>query len=461
MSILAYIAIYGWIPFVLYLFQRVPAQRAVVISFIGAWLFLPQAEIVLPGIPDLTKMSATCYGILLATIIFDVKRISSFKLSWIDIPVLVFCFCPVASSISNGLGPYDGFSASLAQIVTWGIPYFLGRIYLSNLQGARQLAIGIFVGGLAYIPFCLFEVRMSPQLHANLYGFRPHSDFAQNIRWGGFRPTVFMIHGLAVAAFMMAATLIGLWLWRSGTIKKIQTVPMTGLVPALMVTFILCKSTGAYFLLIFGFALLYFCWQIRSALPVLAIVGVILGYLFISSQTDAYITDQIVGGLSGIMPPERVQSLEFRFNNEEILSDIARQKPLFGWGGWGRALVYDDTGKLLTVPDSLWIIEYGEKGIVGLASMMAIFLIPPVAILAWRCPPRLWLKPDYAPLAALAVTVLMYTIDCMLNAMLNPIYILACGGLAGMALQPLKAPANRRPRPMPPQLRPEQYSRQL
>lgn len=460
MSPLAYIAIYGWIPFVLYLFKRIPAQRAVVISFVGAWLFLPQAQIVLPGIPDLTKMSATCYGILLATIIFDIKRISSFKFSWVDIPALVFCLCPIASSLTNGLGIYDGFSSVLSQVVTWGIPYFLGRIYLSNLEGARSLATGIFVGGLAYIPFCLFEVRMSPQLHSNLYGFRAHADFSQTIRWGGFRPMVFMSHGLAVAAFMMAASLIGLWLWRSRTIKSVQTVPMTWLVPALLVTFFLCKSTGAYFLLILGAGLLYFCWQIRSAVPILALVAVLLTYLFISSQTEAYITDQIVEGLSGILPAERVQSLEFRFNNEEILADIARQKPLFGWGGWGRALVHDEEGVLQTVPDSLWIIEYGEKGIVGLVSMLALFLIPPVAILAWRCPPRLWMKPDYAPLAALAMTVLMYMMDCMLNAMLNPIYILACGGLSGLALRSLKVPTNRSPQPAAPELA-RRYSQTL
>jgi len=461
MSPLAYIAIYGWIPFVLYLFKRVPAQRAVVMSFIIAWLFLPQATIVLPGIPDLTKMSATCYGILLATIVFDVKRISSFKFGWIDIPVLVFCFCPIVSSLSNGLGLYDGVSVVMDQTVRWGIPYFLGRIYLANLQGSKLLATGIFLGGLAYIPLCLYEIRMSPQLHLMFYGFRAHADFAQNIRWGGFRPTVFMMHGLAVAAFMMAASLIGLWLWRSGTITKIYNIPMTWLVPALIVSFFLCKSTGAYFLLAFGFLLLYVCWQLRSALPVAVLVGVITMYLFVSSQTESYVTDQAVDALSGILPPERVQSLEFRFNNEEVLTDVARQRPIFGWGGWGRALIHDDEGKLLTIPDSLWIIEYGEKGIVGLVSMMSIFLIPPLLVLTWRCPPRLWQKPEYAPLAALSMTVMMYTIDCLLNAMLNPIYVLACGGLAGIALNPITVPSKKTRVLTPPTLSPEAYSQRV
>lgn len=79
MSPLVYIVMFGWIPFVLYLFRWLPAQRAVVVSFMVAWLFLPLAAFPLPGLPDYTKMSATSYGVLLATIIFDAKRFSSFQ----------------------------------------------------------------------------------------------------------------------------------------------------------------------------------------------------------------------------------------------------------------------------------------------------------------------------------------------------------------------------------------------
>lgn len=35
------IVMFGWIPVVFYIFLRYPAQRAVIISFIFAWLFLP------------------------------------------------------------------------------------------------------------------------------------------------------------------------------------------------------------------------------------------------------------------------------------------------------------------------------------------------------------------------------------------------------------------------------------
>lgn len=151
-SPIALLVVIAWIPTVLYLFQRFPPQRAVIVSFIAAWLFLPVINYTLPGIPDITKMNATCYGILLATVIYDAGRITSFKFGWLDLPMLIWCLCPLASSIANDLGLYNGFSAVLDQTMTWGVPYFLGRIYLANLAGLRQLAIGVFIGGLTYIP---------------------------------------------------------------------------------------------------------------------------------------------------------------------------------------------------------------------------------------------------------------------------------------------------------------------
>lgn len=265
MSPLVYIVMFGWIPFVLYLFRWLPARWAIVISFIVAWLFLPLAEFPLPGLPDYTKMSAACYGVLLATIVFDVQRFSSFRFGWLDLPMLVWCLCPLASSLANDLGWYDGVSAAIAQTTSWGLPYYLGRLYLNNLDGLRKLAIAIFVGGLIYIPLCLIEVRMSPQLHRIFYGYHAH-DFSQTVRYGGFRPTVFMEHGLMVGAWMMAAALIGVWLWRAGVIGQLWGIPIAQLVAALLVTNVLVKSTGALILLAIGLVILFVAKWFRTSM---------------------------------------------------------------------------------------------------------------------------------------------------------------------------------------------------
>lgn len=407
-------------------------------SFIVAWLYLPVVNIPLPGIPDLTKMSATCYGVLLATLLFDAGRITSFKPGWLDLPMLIWCFCPFASSMANGLGAYDGFSSALDQTVTWGVPYFLGRIYLGNLSGLRQLAVGVFVGGLSYVPLCLIESRLSPQMHRWVYGYHASAGFDQSYRLGGYRPTVFMNHGLAVGAWMMAATLAGIWLWKTGTIKQLWDIPMNWLVITLLITFVLCRSTGAYALLVIGVVLIFLSNWLRTALPVLLLLLSMCIYLYINSMTETYFTDQLVSAMSKVFPEERVASAEFRFNNEEILADKARQRVVFGWGGYGRNRVFarDWKGDLvdITVTDSLWIIAFGVNGIVGLSSITASMLLPVASLFVLRYPASTWSHRKIAPVAVLALVLALYMLDCILNAMTNPIFALSSGGISGIVL---------------------------
>ena len=433
MIFLVYIVMFGWIPVVLYLFRWLPAQRALIVSFITAWLFLPQAEFPLPVLPAYTKMSATCYGVLLATIVFDIKRFKSFQLGWLDLPILVWCACPLVSSITNGLGWYDGIAAVNAQTMAWGVPYYLGRLYLSNLDGLRKLAIGIFTGGLIYIPLCLLEILFSPQLHRTIYGFYAREDgFFQEIRYGGYRPTVFMETGLMVGAWMTAATLIGVWLWNTRVIKQFWGIAVDRLVIALLVTVILVKSTGAWFLLAMGLAILFAAKWFRTSLLLLVLIITISSYIFFGA-TSTFSGDQIVSVVSSGINEDRAGSLKFRFDNEKLLSAKARQKMVFGWGGWGRSRVYNELGKDISVTDSLWIIAFGTKGLVGLISITASLLLPVLAFIQ-SYPAKLWHHRQVAPAAALAVLLALYMLDCVLNAMINPIYVLACGGIAGLAL---------------------------
>jgi hypothetical protein len=91
--------------------------------------------------------------------------------------MLIWCLCPIATQLSNGLSP---ISPTLKQIVAWGLPYFFGRIYLNDLAGLRQLAVGIFAGGMVYAPLCLLETRIAPTLHLRVYGVHASADFAQS-----------------------------------------------------------------------------------------------------------------------------------------------------------------------------------------------------------------------------------------------------------------------------------------
>ncbi len=428
---LANLVLLLWLPAVVYIFSRYPAQRAVILSILGAWLFLPIANLQFPGIPDYDKMSAASYGVLLSTAIFDVGRFRLFKFSWIDVPMVVWCICPFFSSMSNALGPYDGFSATLAQTVTWGIPYFLGRIYLNTLPALSNLAIGILIGGLLYMPFCLFESRMMVSVHEMLYGFNP-SGFAMSIRLGGYRPSVFMNHGLMVGMWMMTAALMGVVLWRTGIVKKVWNIPIAALVVLLLITFFLVRSTGAYVLFAAAILILWVGQQFRNTLAIWLITGGIIFYLYLGA-TGNFPRQEIVGTLSQVFPADRMQSLDFRFMNEELLSEKARRQITFGWGGYGRNRVYDAEGTDISITDSLWIIAFGIYGLVGLVSIFTALLLPAVAFCI-RFPAQLWSHPMVATAAALMISTVMYAYDCVLNAMTNPIFVLTSGGIAGLVV---------------------------
>lgn len=424
------LVMFGWIPLVLYLFTRYPPQKALVTGFVIAWLFLPVAEFKIPGIPGYNKMTAISYGILLATVIYDSPRLQTFKFHWVDIPMAVWLVCPFITSNVNGLGPYDGFSMMQSQIATWGLPYYLGRIYLNNLGGLRQLAIAIFMGGLAYVPLCWLESRIYTSLMGIIYGVSTGRDAAQSFRYGGYRPQLFMEHGLMLGVWMMTACLMGVALWKTGIIKRLWNQPMGVWMAILILTFIICRSTGAYVLFLVGVLALFLAWQFRTSIILWVLVLGIFYYLYLG-VSGTFPNKQIVATMSQMFNADRVASVQFRFDNEEILGAKARQQMIFGWGGFGRSRVFNERGEDISVTDSLWIIVFGINGVVGLISVFSSLLLP-VLSFCIRFPARLWSHPLFAPPAALAIGIAAYSLDCVLNAMVNPIFILASGGIAGI-----------------------------
>lgn len=435
-NFIAALVMFLWIPFVFWIFRNFPARRAIVIAFVVGALYLPEVRLEIPGFPDYTKLSAASYSVLIFTIFFDIQRIKQFKFGFLDIPIVIWSICPLFSSLANGLGWYDGFSSTIEQTMVWGVPFFLGRIYLNDLEGFHQLAVGIFAGGVTYIPLSLFEMRMSPQLHTWIYGGYPHGDFAQSVRLGGFRPVVFTSHGLVLSFWMMISLLIGTWLWKTNTLQKVFNMPMNVVIPIFFITFCLIRSTGAYILLAMSLAVIFTSVFLRSNVLIYSLVSAIVGYLLLRTLTDSNIQDYIIDFISNYLPPERVASLQFRFDNEELLADKARLRMLFGWGGFGRNLIFDEWGNQSTIVDSVWIITFGMRGIVGLFSLFATLLLPILSAVATKSPCRLWDRKSYAGIGVLTVVLLFFSIEILVNAPSLPPVTLICGALTGYIVQP-------------------------
>jgi len=437
MNALVPIALYGWVPACLILFAILPKHRAVMAAFLIAWLFLPVVHEPVLGI-RWTKMRATCYGLLLAALVYDAARLFAFSPKLWDLPVLAWCTCPFPSSMANGLGVYDGLSQSLEMTVVWGLPYILGRVYLVTPAALTELCVAVVVSGVVYSPLCLVEVQMSPQMHTWVYGYFPHS-FAQTVRFGGYRPAVFMEHGLAVGTWLTSAGLIAFWLWWTGAVTKLplvygRVVPMGLVAGGLAVVTVLCKSSGAIGLGVVGWVVLMACRYVRALAPVLLLVLCSLFPAYCYSRGSGAWSGMDLGeAIADAFDRDRAASFIFRLDNENILIEKAVEAPVFGWGGWGRNRVFDREGKDITVTDGLWIIALGERGMYGLAALSATLLAPGLRGVA-VFPIRVWANPRFAPAAVLTVVLVLYAVDSLLNAMVNPVMMLVAGGV--MSINP-------------------------
>jgi len=428
MTIIADIVMLFWPVLVIALFSRMKSEKAVVVAFVVGWMFLPFKTYPLTGLPDITKMSLTCYAIIAATLVFDMERFTSFRPKWWDLPIVVVCLAPGISSIINNLGPYDAASAMLSTTVAWAGPYLLGRVYLVDTATLRFAAIAMLVGTLIYLPLCWFEIRMSPQLHLMVYG---KSYRFSGMRLGGWRPVVFMDSGLQLGLWMTTASLTGIWLCWTGVWKRCGGVAVLLPLSALILTTIFCRSTGALVLLMLGLAVLAWTRLFHNRLALIALLAVAPTYIVMRSMGDDSWGPalQLIESVS----PERAESLHFRFANEDILVAKAMRQPVFGWGGWGRSRVYDEFGKDISVTDGLWIIEFGEHGLVGLVSLFAL-LLAPLTLLIIKFPARQLVSSELAPALALAISVTLFAIDCLPNAMPNPFYLMTAGGVIGYVL---------------------------
>jgi hypothetical protein len=443
MTPLVPIAMFGWPLVVVVLFTVLPPRRAVIVGMLGAWLFLPIAAYPLPGLPDITKMSITCVSVFVGAVLVDAQRFARLRWNWVDLAMLTWVLVPLPSAVTAGYGPYEGVAGVLTQITTWGMPYLIGRLYFSDADGLRELAISIFIGGLVYAPFVLLEARMSPQLHTWVYGFHQH-DFYQTKREGGWRPTVFMQHGLGVAMFMGTAAVCGLWLWKAGRTRAIYGVPVWTLALGLFVVAAACRSSYALMLMVTAIAALFVSRWLNTRLILAALLAI----------APAYVAARTVGGWDAGLLKEtasaignaRLYSLETRLTSEDMLWHWVQGNLPFG----KCRLVELMHGRHVTgkfIPDGLWLIALGKYGLVGLVSMFGVLLLPVAAYLR-RLKPRVLMSPEMTGATVLMAVLVMYAMDNLLNALLNPIYLLAAGGLAVCGAprrQPVAVPQQLRP----------------
>jgi hypothetical protein len=153
---------------------------------------------------------------------------------------------------------------------------------------------------------------------------------------------------------------------------------------------------------------------------------------------------------------ERVASLGVRLRSEDMYIEHAADRPLLGWGGYGRGEVVVDGER--SIPDGLWVIALSRAGWVAVVALVCLYLIPPFLLIR-RHRARIWTLPEFAPIAVLHLLLVLYWVDCLSNAMVTPVLIVAIGAAQGwfavarpfaLAATASAAPAPEPDRPGPP-----------
>ncbi len=439
---LAYLALALWPIVTIVIFMRFAPGRAVIISLLAGYLLLPPppAEFNLPLIPILNKETIASLSAMVTAFMMYGRHIRVLPNNlFAKVLLITLVASPVITGLMNGdavvngafyiqpLGLKEGVSMALANAIMV-IPFILAYNFLSSAKDQRDILIAFLVGGLAYSLPMLLEVRLSPQMNTWVYGYFQHS-FDQMMRGGGFRPIVFLQHGLWVAFFAMMAVLAAFTLFKADRARDPKAYLMAGVY--LLVVLVLCKSLGALIFALLLIPLILF-FSIKSQVRI-ALVLMMIALTYPVLKGNNFLPQAAILEQAYSISPERGQSLEFRLVNEAILLDRAQDRPVFGWGTFGRAMLHDQSGRLLTIPDGRWVIVFGAFGWVGYIAEFGLLALS--GLLLWR---RAFVTQTTAKVApwmgGLVLILGINMIDLLPNATLTPLTWMIAGAVMGYAL---------------------------
>lgn len=436
----AYLMLFSW-PLVAHvMFTRMPVYKALIWTMMAGYLILPSAtSFKIPMLPLLDKHS--------------IPTISAFVLCWIHAPrestvknsplitglLVLMVASPFMTVMTNAepvivgplylpsLRPYDALSMiSGAAILV--LPFLMARRHINTPEAHRELLRAFAIGGLAYTLPALAEVRLSPQLHILVYGFFP-SDFIQHLRAGGFRPVVFLNHGLMIGILFCLSFLACLALWRDAI--RMGQPARRWLFAAVWVLFTLAlsKSVGA---LVISVALGLISGLAGRQMQIMfAAIIAVLVLFYPTLRSGGYVPVERIHEIAESYSEARAQSLKFRLDNEDGLLARANEKPVFGWGGWGRNQLYDsETGRSLSVLDGIWVILIGIYGWAGYIAYFGLWTVP---ILQYARDSKRLGSSLITP--GLMILLSANLIDFLPNAGMVPYVWMIAGAIAGIVTQ--------------------------
>ena len=443
---LAALALLMLFPLTMALYGTIKPAAATAFVVFGSVLFAPEhAYFKFPLLPHFTKDNLPHLMMLIALATFFPNRL--FKKSPGFGPEFILylgIFTSIITAVTNtetlrygnwvtvtlpGLSIKDGLFIGMGDASVFALPFMVGRMLFNDAEDLRVFFKALVALMLVYTLCILIELRMSPQLNFWVYGYYAAGMIDQAIRWGGYRPTVFMEHGLAVSLIVVHACVL-LAAAKRARVQLFSSLRTSHLLMGMLVVLVLCKSTGSivYALIVVPIVL----WApMRLALGIAQTLAVITVLYPVLRSNDLVPVDTLVEWSQNIAA-ERAASLKFRFDNELMLLRKAQEKIWFGWGSYGRNSLYDpDSGKEMAIADGAWIIIVGRRGLIGL--IMTLGVPAYAAVYAARRIPKIPKESDRWLMVGVLYMLTVGVIDLIPNGLFNTYPFFVAGALFGLA----------------------------
>ena len=454
-NLFSILAFFLWIPIALWGAYRWPSAKAAALLLLIPLMFLPeQVYFKVPGLPVFTKQRIAVFWLSVGVLLFHRDRIRSVRLGrWVKLSMLLLVAGNVITVFTNSdpirYGvvhipahvPYDAIHAIVQDAFDYLLPVFFGAAMFKDRQELRTLLRIVAGAGLVYSILQLVEIRFSPQLHNWVYGFFQHS-FSQTIRGGGFRPTVFMEHGIAVAMFNLVALIAVAVLHKVKS--RVLRIPSAWALPYLWLVLLLSKSAAAFVYSLVAVPLILLASP-KAQLRVAVLLGAIVLVYPTLRGAGLVPVDDINQWVTSELGEDRAGSLMFRFVNEERLLERANERYFFGWGWYGRAYTWNpETGDAVAIRDGDWVITLGDWGRVGFFGKYLLLLIP----LFTAARELKWVHggSDQRLLAALGLAIGFSAFDLLPNGNFNYLIFLFSGAIMSCSSGILREQARRRMR---------------
>ncbi|MBT9332598.1 hypothetical protein [Paracidobacterium acidisoli] len=441
MNVLPLCILLAWIPVSVLLYYRFPVRTATLLVFVGGWAILPAAayEPSTNSFPYwilgtslatnyfVTKASVIGLGGLTGFLLSHRHDIREFRLTYWDFPMVIWCVVPLLSAIANPGVPFSsGLKYELYQMLAWGVPYMLGRLYFSDTESLRLAAQAFVIAALFYIPICIFEIWKGPQLYAHLYGYEPYR-WTGAQRYFGYRPIGFLETGNQLGIWMATAALIAIWLWAKKIMTHVLGMPIAVVALSLFVVTLCCQSGASIVLLL---VLLPFVFVSHRTFPRAMAVFLVTGVLlFAGLRLSNVVSVQTLvrrnpaaHSVAHFLKRIGRGSLGWRLVEDERHVGIALEKPLLGYGEW------DWWRRSVLRPWGLWLLSFGMYGMFGLVALEALQFAPVIRVVWFPLA-----RSDIEALNlrhALAAAILMSAVDNLLNSSMILPLLLVMGGMS-------------------------------